>query len=159
MAQNFARNWLALLSGTNVQSPALNNDKDPYEVKCHIRAQCAPPPHPFFIVIQWVFDNNEWVNASMKFSGQEATFDGVQVSFPPWQIYAKFANYNTPICFNLPCSKMITFAFFIISYLSKLIWWDFRSHGKYMRKLFIEKNTIFSILYSTMWCPILPCYH
>ena len=47
----------------------------------------------------------------MKFSGQEATYDEVQVSFPPWQIYAKFANYNTPIGFNLPCSKMITFAF------------------------------------------------
>ena len=25
-------------------SPASNNDKDPYEVKCHIRAQCAPSP-------------------------------------------------------------------------------------------------------------------
>ena len=24
-------------------SPASNNDKDLYEVKCHIRAQCAPP--------------------------------------------------------------------------------------------------------------------
>ena len=25
-----------------MHSPALNNDEDPYEVKCHIRAQCAP---------------------------------------------------------------------------------------------------------------------
>ena len=24
-----------------MHSPALNNDKDPYEVKCHIRAQCG----------------------------------------------------------------------------------------------------------------------
>ena len=26
-----------------MHTPALNNEKDPYEVKCHIRAQCAPP--------------------------------------------------------------------------------------------------------------------
>ena len=26
-----------------MHSPASNNDKDLYEVKCHIRAQCAPP--------------------------------------------------------------------------------------------------------------------
>ena len=25
-----------------MHSPASNNDKDPYKVKCHIRAQCAP---------------------------------------------------------------------------------------------------------------------
>ena len=25
----------------HVHSPVSNNDKDPYEVKCHIRAQCA----------------------------------------------------------------------------------------------------------------------
>ena len=25
-------------------NPASNIDEDPYEVKCHIKAQCAPPP-------------------------------------------------------------------------------------------------------------------
>ena len=29
-------------------SPSPNNDKDLYEVKCHIRAQCAPPPLDVF---------------------------------------------------------------------------------------------------------------
>ena len=41
----FAKNLLVSLSGcyarTYVHSPASNNDKDPYEVKCHIRAQCG----------------------------------------------------------------------------------------------------------------------
>ena len=45
MGQNFARNWLVSLSGgssgTYMHSPASNFDKDPYEVKCHIRAQCG----------------------------------------------------------------------------------------------------------------------
>ena len=27
-----------------MQSPDSNNNKDPHEVKCHIRAQYAPPP-------------------------------------------------------------------------------------------------------------------
>ena len=48
MGPNFARNWLVplsgCLSGTYMHSLASNNDKDPYEMKCHIRAQCAPPP-------------------------------------------------------------------------------------------------------------------
>ena len=42
MGQNFARNWLVPLSeccGTYMHNPASNNDKDPYEGKCHIRAQ------------------------------------------------------------------------------------------------------------------------
>ena len=26
-----------------MHTPALNNEKDLYEVKCHIRAQCGPP--------------------------------------------------------------------------------------------------------------------
>ena len=28
----------------------LNNDKDPYEVKCHIRAQCVPLLSPVYAV-------------------------------------------------------------------------------------------------------------
>ena len=31
---------IRVYSGTYVHSLASNNDKDPYEVKCHIRAQC-----------------------------------------------------------------------------------------------------------------------
>ena len=30
--------------------PASNNDKDPFEVKCNIRAQCVPPPLPTYIL-------------------------------------------------------------------------------------------------------------
>ena len=35
-------------SGIYVHSPVSNIDKDPYEVKCHFRAQCAPQPSGTF---------------------------------------------------------------------------------------------------------------
>ena len=37
---------------TYVHSPASNNDKDPYEVKYHIRVQCAPPST--LLLVCWV---------------------------------------------------------------------------------------------------------
>ena len=50
MGQNFARNWLVPLSGcysgTYVQyvhSPALNNDKDPYELSVTTEPSVPPP--------------------------------------------------------------------------------------------------------------------
>ena len=35
---------IRVLTCTYVSSLASSIDKDPYEVKCYIRAQCAPPP-------------------------------------------------------------------------------------------------------------------
>ena len=55
MGQNFARNWLVPLSGcksgTYGHIATSNIDKDPHEVKCHIRALCDPPPHTHTSVV------------------------------------------------------------------------------------------------------------
>ena len=51
-----------------MHSPASNNDKDPYEVKCHIRAQCARVRSVLWcgVVVGWVDDCDNLINQLIK---------------------------------------------------------------------------------------------